>query len=246
MKNDIRFIEELSFNAHPALNVVFYDGWHLRFAGGYTKRANSVNMLYPSRIPTAEKIDFCESLYAKQSLPTVFKITPLSISIDNILARRGYSVVSTTNLMVMDIPESFPSDFNISAVSEGIHAEWQNDYFRLNQTKSRAIPAAKRIQGNIVHHALTARLSDKNEVVACGLCVIEQSYAGLYDIVVSPQCRRKGYGQDICTSLLNHAIEYGVQKAYLQVVADNEGAIALYKKMGFADMYRYWYRVKNV
>ena len=242
----IRALEELSLNAHPSLNTMYYDGWVLRFADGYTNRANSVNMLYSSQLPLADKIDFCESLYSKQALPTVFKVTPISINIDNILAERGYSVVTPTNLMTMDIPGSFSSDFNSAVVSVGVNEEWQDNYFRLNQTNARKISVAKQIQCNIMNCVLTATLSDENEVAACGLCVVEQDYAGLYDIIVSLQSRRKGFGRDVCTSLINNAINYGAKKVYLQVVADNAGAVELYKKLGFADMYQYWYRVKNI
>ena len=242
----IRALEELSLNAHPSLNTMFYDGWVLRFADGYTNRANSINMLYLSQMPFDDKIDFCESIYSKQALPTVFKVTPLSIDIDNILAERGYSVVTPTKLMTMDISEPFPSNFNSSVVCEGINEDWQNNYFRLNQTDTKKIAAAKQIQSNIMNCVLTATLSDENEVAACGLCVVQQGYAGLYDIIVSSQRRRKGYGRDICTSLINNAINFGAQKAYLQVVAENAGAIELYKKMGFTEIYQYWYRSKNI
>ena len=36
-------IEELSMNALPAMQTQIYDGWVIRFADGYTKRANSIN-----------------------------------------------------------------------------------------------------------------------------------------------------------------------------------------------------------
>lgn len=38
--------EELQMNALPSLQTILYDGWVLRFAKGYTNRANSVNPIY--------------------------------------------------------------------------------------------------------------------------------------------------------------------------------------------------------
>ena len=43
----VRHIKELAVNAWPSLQTLL-DGWVLRFANGYTRRANSVNLLYPS------------------------------------------------------------------------------------------------------------------------------------------------------------------------------------------------------
>ena len=62
-KEDIRLWEEITLNAWPALQTVLMDGWVVRFANGYTKRANSVNPLYPSTQPLKRKIEACERLY---------------------------------------------------------------------------------------------------------------------------------------------------------------------------------------
>ena len=75
MNEKIRFFEEIASNAHVALNVMQYDGWLLRFASGYTNRANSVSVLYPSTIDPDEKITYCEECYRRQNLPCVFKLT---------------------------------------------------------------------------------------------------------------------------------------------------------------------------
>lgn len=44
----MNILEELSMNALPALQTILYDGWVIRFADGYSNRANSVNPIYPS------------------------------------------------------------------------------------------------------------------------------------------------------------------------------------------------------
>ena len=43
----VRRLEELAFRSWPALETRDIAGWRLRFAGGYTKRANSINALRP-------------------------------------------------------------------------------------------------------------------------------------------------------------------------------------------------------
>ena len=46
-------LEEYSANAWPSQKTLFVEGWALRFAGGYTRRANSVLPLHggPDRLP---------------------------------------------------------------------------------------------------------------------------------------------------------------------------------------------------
>jgi hypothetical protein len=67
----IRSLEELSLNAWPSLQTLLYDGWVLRFANGYTKRANSVNPLYHSGTDVTEKTETCERLYRGKGLSCV-------------------------------------------------------------------------------------------------------------------------------------------------------------------------------
>ncbi len=245
MDSEIKRIEEMSMNAHPSLNTVYYDGWYLRFAGGYTNRANSVNILNSSMFSFTDKIRYCEDRYTRQNLPTVFKITPLSLDLDRVLAESNYSIVTKTNIMVMDIPQMNTNRLS-SVVTSHINENWQSNYFRLNGLSDVSIAWAKKIHSNIMNQTLCATLCYHDEIVACGLCVIENDYAGLYDIIVCEQHRCKGYGRDICASLISKAATYGAKKAYLQVVDSNTNAKELYKKLGFVDKYQYWYRVKDL
>ena len=103
----------------------------------------------------------------------------------------------------------------------------------------------KIILSHIQNKTLLASIMENDITIACGLGVIERGYIGLFDIVVDENYRGKGLGVDICHSLLNRARAEGVRQAYLQVVADNTPAVALYDKLGFANCYQYWYRVKG-
>ena len=96
MNEKIRFFEEIASNAHVALNVVQYDGWLLRSAYGYTNRANSISVLYPSTIDFEKKITYCEEYYKKQNLPCVFKLTDDDVESSDFLEKRGYEVVTPT------------------------------------------------------------------------------------------------------------------------------------------------------
>ena len=42
---EIRELEQKAFQAWPALETRVNSGWMQRFAGGYTKRANSINAI---------------------------------------------------------------------------------------------------------------------------------------------------------------------------------------------------------
>ncbi len=245
VKEQIRMYEELSMNAHPALNIMHYDGWILRFANGYSGRANSVNMLYSSVIPVLEKISVCQDVYQRYGLPVRFKMTDGMDDIDEILAEKGYEVVTPTTLMTLSTDRMA---FRPAAaiVRAGIDEKWQKGYFSLVKIEAEHIDTARQIQGNILNKTLQAKvLNDAGEMIACGLCVIEKEYAGLFDIVVREDYRRQGYGYDLCTALIKEATDYGVRKVYLQVVSDNVKAVQMYQKIGFTPEYEYWYRVRE-
>src|SRR5687768_17494403 len=87
----IREIEERAAGAWPALATVEVDGWLARFAGGYTRRANSVWPLDEGRRAPEEKVAECERLYAERGQACIFKLTPVQAELDALLERRGYT-----------------------------------------------------------------------------------------------------------------------------------------------------------
>lgn len=244
--NEVILFEELSMNAHPSIKTLVYDGWILRFANGYTYRANSVNPLYSWELPIEEKIERCEKLYKCEGLPAVYKLTPLSDKrLDSMLEARGYQVVTPTHIMTKELEQEQNIDSRV-IIEEAFSEKWQEGYFSLNNVKEEwKIEAAKAIRAITMNKILCVSIIENEKMIACGSGIIEGKYIGLYDITVDEVDRKKGLGFIICSALLSKAYSMGVRTAYLQVVSNNIPAIKLYQKLGFKDCYEYWYRVQQ-
>ncbi len=244
--NLIRRIEEASFNAWPALNMLLYDGWLLRFANGYTKRANSVNGLYRGSLQTEMKIDYCETVYTKQRLRPIFRLTPLIIpnELDHHLRDRDYKRIDHTSVQLLDLNkiEATHSEQAIILPGHGGIDSWLRSFHELNPQRRDAATHRLMLQ-NIVGTKCLMVLMVNGEVVACGLGIAEGDYLGLFDIVTAVEHRRRGYGLEITTSLLTWGLDMNTRYAYLQVMTNNDPANYLYSRLGFQEIYRYWYRV---
>lgn len=266
---NIRLIEEISLNAWPSHKMELYDGWLIRFSHNYTHRTNSVTQVGASSIPVAEKIAYCEKIYENYHTPSIFKISPLlDSSFDDLLAKRGYEIQHTTEVMTMDFADfrpwppvtaeyeyygrnsglpsfvAYPEDI-IVQLQDRITDEWIASLFRLNGTTN---PTLRRIVPSmfkaIPKETIVASVEIDGRMVASGLGIMDRGYVGLYAIYVDVSCRRKNFARAICSTILTEARKKGSTKAYLQVVQGNTHARNLYASLGFTDFYTYWFRVK--
>lgn len=238
-----RRIEEAGLNSWPALQQILFDGWLLRFAQGYTKRANSVTPIYPSLLPAEEKITRCEYLYKENQLPTIFRLLSFSAEsqhLDQLLAQRGYSILDRTLVWSLKLPsESAPTDPALRSLSL---VDWHPFYAQWNGRLSELQHVHRELLQKIASPVLYASLWQQGTCVACGLGVLEHEVLGLFDIVTDPEQRRKGYGTQLVTSMLNWGKQHGAQYSYLQVLGTNIAAQQIYAKLGFQENYQYWYR----
>ena len=85
-------------------------------------------------------------------------------------------------------------------------------------------------------------VGDDDAPIAAGLGVVADEWLGLFEIVVAESWRRRGIGRAVTEALLGWGGAEGATRAFLQVVADNRPAIALYQQLGFQRGYTYWYR----
>lgn len=245
-KNSITNIEELSLNVWPSLQTLFYDGWVMRFAGGYTKRANSVNPVYSSSIDVGEKIRLCEWFYQEKNLPVVFKMTSsvYPADLDETLQAQGYRVDSPTSVHTVDLSAlDLPVDAGVE-IQPALSEAWLENFCRMSTVPASNRIILQQILTNIIPPRCFVSLQANDRIIACGLGVLQSGYIGLFDIVTDHDFRNRGYGRQLVTSILAWGRQNGAQTAYLQVMLRNLAALGLYSRIGFTEQYRYWYRIK--
>ncbi|HLG78243.1 MAG TPA: GNAT family N-acetyltransferase [Ktedonobacteraceae bacterium] len=238
-----RRIEEATLNSWPALQQHLFDGWVIRFAQGYTKRANSVTPLYPGLLPTEDKIAYCEHFYQQKEQPTIFRLLSFStesIRLDQRLAQRGYRILDRTHVWSLQRPA------NPLADQSSVHmlplTDWFPIYRQFDAKYSELQHIHRELLERIQHPSIYATLYQHDVPVACGLGVLEHEALGLFDIVTDAQQRRKGYGTQLVAGMLDWGWQHGAQYAYLQVIETNQIAQRLYARLGFQPTYQYWYR----
>jgi N-acetylglutamate synthase len=247
----IRALEELSLNAWPSLETLYYDGWLLRFANGFTRRANSVNPIYPSTLEVAEKVRCCEDLYRSRNQAIIFKMTPACQpeALDEVLASRGYAREAETSVQTLALKGVCVRELREGlrlGISEQPTEHWVTSYLQLSEQALNHLPTLREMLHRIVPRRCFLSLDQSGETVAVGMGVLERGYLGLFDIVVATALRGRGLGTEGVSQLLSWGQTNGAQHAYLQVMRSNTAALRLYSRLGFSEAYPYWYRVAPI
>lgn len=273
--NDLtRRVEEASMNAWPANHQLLLDGWLIRLSNGFTKRANCVVPLYhstehkPEKALTSEphsksadltldKIRYCENLFAREQLQTVFRLTThrRSAELDDQLALRGYNRVDETQVQLLDLLKAPEVLGGLEAPAPGPQMRpkmriapiphWLRIYAKFAEMPDTASELHSSLIRSIRPDCAFALLEIDDEPVACALGVLEHDLLGVFDVITAREQRGKGYADLLLRHLLLWGKTEGAQHAYLQVIADNAAALRLYKRLGFRRLYSYWYRLTS-
>ena len=240
----LRRLEEIGLNSSAPPGALLYDGWLVRRMPGKAKRARSVNPFYPGSLPLAQKIPCCEALYRAQGLPVLFRITPFSepAGLDDALAARGYERFDDTAVETCALAEPAPAGTD-AAVQPLPLEPWAREVARLRGSPPEESAAhLLRLQCCPLPLRTLAVIDESGQVAATGLTIVEDGWAGLFDIVTDTKAQRRGHARRLVHALLRAAWELGARQAYLQVSADNLPARTLYRQFGFEERYLYWYR----
>ncbi|MEG1767386.1 MAG: GNAT family N-acetyltransferase [Comamonas sp.] len=239
-------LEQRSFNAWPAPRNAVVGDWLLRSAGGYTKRANSANALQPGAALTPQLLEHIEAHYARQQLPSIFRLSPLADGgVDAMLQAHGYRVVDPSLLMQRATrADDQPAANGHLQFDSQLEAAWLESYCAASVHPPEQQLPHRRILESIGMRCAYASLQREGRALAWGLAVLERDAVGLYEVLVHPDHRGQGLGRQMVQGLLQWAARQGATHTDLQVAAANARARQLYESLGFATVYGYHYRVQ--
>lgn len=236
----IREVEASAYRCWPAAEVLEYDGWQLRYADGFSRRANSVYPAERSTLDLGLKLEFCRRWYADRGLDLVVRQNPATEpGLDDVLRDHGFSQEGGTFVMVAAVD----GDSGIIPIAVEPSEEWWNTMTDLWGWGSEAVDGWEGIIRRIYAPAgFALAYNDDGATVAAGLGVVDDRWLGLFEIIVAEGHRRRGVGADLSRSLLAWGWQLGARNGFLQVVEENSAAISVYESLGFISAYRYWYR----
>lgn len=237
-------LEERALNAWPALQSLIVDGWLLRFADGYTKRANSACALPAGAAPLERVGPAIEDLYRRNGQAPVFRLTPFATPADDAwLAARGYARIEPTSVMLCRDPGGGAHQDPALRFAAQPDETWLAGFIAGNRHGTGIRPTLTAMLAAIRGEAFYATLAQDGTPCGYGLAVIERGHVGLFDILIDEKLRGRGLGRRLVSGMLAEAIQRGAGAAYLQVLETNGPAIALYRSLGFTHAYGYSYRI---
>jgi ribosomal protein S18 acetylase RimI-like enzyme len=237
-------LESRLVNAWPSFETQLVDGWLLRFANGYSKRANSASPIVPGAMLDREAAEQIERQFRVHRLPAIFRLTGLEDAAAGAFLRgRGYADVEPSYAMSAAIDGEVEEIEGVVVTDEADPA-WIKAAAAAYGGEKDDAETLGAILGRIRQPSAYATLVLDDRPVGWGFGVAERGYVGLYDIVVAPDLRGLGLGRQVVRALMEWGRSRGAGHAYLQVRKANDVARALYASLGFGDVYRYTHLVK--
>ncbi len=240
----VRRFEAAAFRAWPATSV-HYDGtWAIRLTASHpAKRLNSINPLDPADTSNiAQRIARGGARFAAYDRPVTFRISPLAGQplLDH-FETEGWS--SFGESLVMAVPlDTLPLDEVIDHIPIRDIATFSSALIAVRDLAPTMRAGISEVIGAIEPDCGMFLLDSDDRPAATAITVVDGDLAGLFEIATVPHLQRTGLARRAVLSALRWARTRGATTAWLQVEAGNKAALALYRSLGFAEIYQYRYR----
>lgn len=235
--------------------------WELRASRGFTQRGNSVLPVGDPGLPLSSAVDRVEAWYAVRGLPAKAVLAgpvgfdPASDALGAELLSRGWTVADRTLTLTAataQVAATDPGGPDVHLDPE-LDPRWLEAYRQSRASVPEAAPGVLRgsprqlfasiaLGGGLAQKlGLSTPGSRAPGPVAIGRLGIAHGWAGLGAVWTDPDLRGRGLAAHLTASLAEAALREGLQLMHLQVEADNDTAIRLYERLGFARHSSYVY-----
>ncbi|MFI9318802.1 GNAT family N-acetyltransferase [Kitasatospora aureofaciens] len=237
-------LQRIAGRGWPAVEQERLGEWTLRAAAGFTRRANSVQALGDPGLPLPQALAAVRAWYAERALPAYVEvISPgspedLRAELDRLGAGYAPTLVLTAPLAAVARSGAGHERVRLSRTAD---AGWMSLYRRVSADPGVEEAARQVLHGGPSVWFATVPGAEGQPPLAIGRCVVDGPWACFGAIEVQPYARRAGLATAVMAVLAARAAEEGASGAYLQVEAENGGAIALYDGLGFTTSHTYHY-----
>ncbi|MEU1289004.1 GNAT family N-acetyltransferase [Kitasatospora sp. NPDC005856] len=246
-------LQRIAGRGWPAAEQEPLGEWTLRASAGFTRRANSVQALGDPGLPLPEALAAVRAWYAARGLPAYVEVispgspAALVAELDRLGAGYAPTLVRTAPLAGLSRAGAgttgVPPTGGRGRVRLARTADdgWLSVYRRVGDDPAVEEAARQVLHGGPSVWFATVPGAPGQPPLAIGRCVIEGDWACFGAIEVQPYARRAGLATAVMAVLASRAAEEGASGGYLQVEAENAGAIALYDGLGFTTSHTYHY-----
>ena len=241
-------VEDAGLNASAPPQQRWMDGWLVRYLPGKARRARCINAVAVGRLPLDDKLALAAEVYRDAVLPMIFRLSRFTqpASLDAELGARGYALVDSTRVMVATplrtaATRPLPAGCHWVALNGPAFADAVGA-LRGSPPAHRQSHALRLQHSPVPYQGYAIQRDVDGSVLACGQFAREADLVGLYDVFTLESARGQGLAGLLCERMLSIAALQGAKTGYLQVDSENEPALTVYRRLGFADAYRYHYR----
>lgn len=212
--------------------------WELRWADGFTKRANSALAVGGPGTGSGAALDAVVGWYAALDLPARVQLADSALADVLTPELLSHGFVAGDETLLMTAPSAaVATEQDRVSWSDVLEPAWEEAFAR---QRPGAPAAARSVLAGA--GASFARVEEDSRVVAVARLTVDGAWAGLTCVWVDPVQRRRGLATTLTRALAARARARGAGSLHLQAEAGNTAAVALYQRLGFAEhhRYRYW------
>jgi GNAT superfamily N-acetyltransferase len=237
----IRDLEDRTNRTWPPRSTLRGPGWEIRFGDGLHSRRNSATVWPEAPGSPTELRRHIEDAYRDRGATPIIKLTEASMpGLDEHLDTAGWERAAPTIVMTRSAD---PGSCAQTDIRPAVSAAWLDVFTAVSGYDDLRRRKLEDLLGDIALPTGFALLTVADAPAAVGLGVVDDDHLGLFEIVTEPAFRGRGLAGQLVTDLLSWAHGRGASTAFLQVEERNAAGRGLYERMGFAEVYRYWYRI---